>query len=691
VTLKVLLTATAIGLAWPVLSVQAGDLDIAAELQTPGVKLVVVEFFAGWCEPCMKAAPKWKELHRKYAAKGLRFIVVMADDGVCEKPVDWSPDVIRCDADGALQARMGVSSLPTSFLYSWEGKLALKSHFVEPIEQAIRNYFNETHYTIEVLPVEVFGDKYAVSGNPEWVRDEVVSRIKARSKFDVVSERDTRPAKSPSDVCPVGLPANSSLRIRLRGFETGERMLSLELEKDGCVEGKAAHPYQGQGFVEDRDSLRRAAQRAVEDLLGQVVRIGKATVGEGGELYAPYKPQGGEEVVVNLESDPPGMKIFSRGVKICEATPCRSEIAPGRRVFEFRSPDGRYENQTLAVDVQRRMKPVKATMQPTFARLDIRSTPPRAEVRIDGEYVGETALLGEEVGEGWHKIEVGDETYVKQWKEIKVSKGDREELSFALQARQGGLKVKARDERGQPLEGEVYVDGEKIGYTGQALVVAVGEHMLAVTSETKEAIKKVVTIREGQTETVEVSLSESPPEPEPAWEPEPTYSYWNPYTPPFRWGFGMQGGWSPVEQQNGFVEVSFDFSWRFEEIEWLGLAWPFIPASINFLNGKDRAIAVPVGLLLRLGRFHLGVIGLPLCWDMKKVGDHNELSYWTPGIRAEFEYAVWGWKGHGDERESIQMRILAGYSAFWSKKYSSSYSEIAGYFWLGTGFTFWLI
>ncbi|CAN0529769.1 unnamed protein product, partial [Laminaria digitata] len=37
----------------------AGGLDLGAWVARPGVRLVVVEFYATWCEPCMKAVPQW--------------------------------------------------------------------------------------------------------------------------------------------------------------------------------------------------------------------------------------------------------------------------------------------------------------------------------------------------------------------------------------------------------------------------------------------------------------------------------------------------------------------------------------------------------------------------------------------------------------------------------------------------------
>jgi thiol-disulfide isomerase/thioredoxin len=39
-------------------------------------KVVVVDFFSIYCEPCKKALPQWEKLYREYAKKGLKFVVV---------------------------------------------------------------------------------------------------------------------------------------------------------------------------------------------------------------------------------------------------------------------------------------------------------------------------------------------------------------------------------------------------------------------------------------------------------------------------------------------------------------------------------------------------------------------------------------------------------------------------------------
>ena len=115
---------------WTSFGNDGARLDIEKELTRPGVKLVVVDFYAKWCEPCMAARPKLHELRGRYGQHGVRFILVnvASEGGSCEVPDDLPSDTMFVyDDEDELLSRMQVNWLPAMFLVSWGGYLSTQT------------------------------------------------------------------------------------------------------------------------------------------------------------------------------------------------------------------------------------------------------------------------------------------------------------------------------------------------------------------------------------------------------------------------------------------------------------------------------------------------------------------------------------------------------------------------------------
>ena len=114
------------------------DLDVAKVLARPGVRLVAVEFYATWCEPCMKAMPRWKALKEKYSKQGLRVVVVNTlDPNAGCRSIGWVPDESVCDLEGTVSENFQLKGqLPAAFLWSWQGNLLVKAGHIDEVEKA---------------------------------------------------------------------------------------------------------------------------------------------------------------------------------------------------------------------------------------------------------------------------------------------------------------------------------------------------------------------------------------------------------------------------------------------------------------------------------------------------------------------------------------------------------------------------
>ena len=115
--------------------------EVTSLLERSGVKVAAVEFYATWCKPCMEAVPRWKALHDKYRAQGLRLIVINTQDpnGACTAP-GWAPDELICDLEGHIADAMKVGTLPSAFLYSWQGNTLVERGHIDEVEREIEAY-----------------------------------------------------------------------------------------------------------------------------------------------------------------------------------------------------------------------------------------------------------------------------------------------------------------------------------------------------------------------------------------------------------------------------------------------------------------------------------------------------------------------------------------------------------------------
>jgi thiol-disulfide isomerase/thioredoxin len=94
-------------------------------LDAMGGKVVVIDFWATWCPPCVESVPELKDLLKKYPREKLSLISVSADDDedkwrnfISEKHMDWPH---YRDADGAIEEAFGVHAFPTYLVIDGDG------------------------------------------------------------------------------------------------------------------------------------------------------------------------------------------------------------------------------------------------------------------------------------------------------------------------------------------------------------------------------------------------------------------------------------------------------------------------------------------------------------------------------------------------------------------------------------------
>ena len=117
--------AISVGDTAPSFKARTIDGSKSLDLEEYRGKVVLLDFWASWCPPCLKSLPKYNDLRREIGTANFEIVAVNVDENTDDArkflqkyPVSYP---IAKDPKGVLPGVFGVKAMPTSYLIDKNG------------------------------------------------------------------------------------------------------------------------------------------------------------------------------------------------------------------------------------------------------------------------------------------------------------------------------------------------------------------------------------------------------------------------------------------------------------------------------------------------------------------------------------------------------------------------------------------
>ncbi|MEE8475442.1 MAG: PEGA domain-containing protein [Myxococcota bacterium] len=203
---------------------------------------------------------------------------------------------------------------------------------------------------------------------------------------------------------------------------------------------------------------------------------------------------------VSVGSVPTGARLWVDGEEI-GSTPLTAELLAGSRKLEIRLEGYKSSTRVLPVEAGEPQALEPVVLEPADGRLSLRSAPPRADVVVDGRFLGQTPIEIPLTPDRPHVIQLSRPGYESASRTLTVRSREVQPLRIRLAERRGEVQIVTVTPGSQ-----LFVDGVARGEANQQISLRAVPHVLEVRKEGYETHRVKLTPRPGLPQRLRVRL-----------------------------------------------------------------------------------------------------------------------------------------------------------------------------------------
>ncbi|MDP6924569.1 MAG: PEGA domain-containing protein [Candidatus Scalindua sp.] len=312
--------------------------------------------------------------------------------------------------------------------------------------------------------------------------------------------------KTPEDITGLS-PGKHEVEMRLEGYDSSVQMIKVKNGKESLFSATLqrkkgslmliSNPANALIYLEGKKSGRTPS--TITELTP-----GKYTIELSLDNYQTWSENAdivpGEEITITAElqekpgsisikSKPSDARIFIDGNEAGTTPETIKDIECGDHIVKLVIKD--YCDWSENIEITDKECNITATLQEKLGSIDINSEPFNATIFFNGNKIGSTPEIIQNVKPGVHQVEVRADGFENWSESVEVAAEGKNIVTAILQKASGSINIKST-----PESAKVFIDDKEVGITPAVLSsIPIGEHDIVVQSGGYECWKKSVIIK----------------------------------------------------------------------------------------------------------------------------------------------------------------------------------------------------